>query len=203
MTGAPPTTARGLTIMEMLVVLTLVSLLGTLLVQGLGFFVARYDAMKRHHRAADQGAAYQLWFQSTVGGIVPVGVRARALRGDASSFAGTSLQPLAGEAGVPARVRWTVQGRSGLAYEEQGAATGSAGPVAWRLPRPAAATPAFQYADRSGGWHDAWPTAAAPREWTPARIRLVENAASAAPRVVWIARVAAAPYPLPNEYQLP
>ena len=66
----------------------------------------------------------------------------------------------------------------------------------------AADNPAFQYADRRSNWHDEWPTPKARNEWTPMLIRLVEDAQSAAPRVRWIARVAADPHPLPNEFQL-
>lgn len=203
MTVAPSRSARGFTIMEMLVVLTLVSLLGTLLVQGLGFFATRYDAAQRHNRTTDQSALRQHWFETTVRGIVPVGVQARALRGSASTFAGTSLQPLAGEAGGPALVRWTIaEGGSAIVYQEQGMATVGTDPITWRLPLAASESATFQYADRRGGWHDAWPTAEAPNEWTPSLIRLVANPAATAPRVLWIGRVAADPYPLPNEYQL-
>lgn len=195
--------ARGFTVMEMLAVLALVSLLGTLLVQGLGFFTARYDAVKRNHRAADSSALWQHWFATTVGGMVPVGVRARRFRGDASTFAGTTLQPLAGEGGVPTVVRWQAPaGAAAVVYQEEGVAAPVADPIAWRLPLAEENGLAFQYADRQGGWHDAWPTRAAPLEWTPTLIRLVGNGAAGATRTLWIARVEAASYPLPNEDQL-
>ena len=198
-----PPRARGFTVMEMLAVLALVSLIGTLLVQGLGFFAARYDAVKRKHRAADSSALWQHWFATTVGGIVPVGVRARRFRGDASTFAGTTLQPLAGEGGVPTVVRWTAAvGGSAVVYQEEGLAAAEAGPIAWRLPLAEERGLSFQYADRQGGWHDAWPTRAAPLEWTPALIRLVGGPAAGETRALWIARVEAASYPLPNEDQL-
>ena len=41
----PRNPQRGLTMLEMLVVLMLVALLGTLVVQGLAFFVRSYDAV--------------------------------------------------------------------------------------------------------------------------------------------------------------
>lgn len=186
--------------MEMLAVLTLVALLGTLLVQALGFFVARYDAVKRNHRAAGAAALAQHWFATVVGGIVPVGVRERKFRGDGSTFAGTTLQPLAGAGGVPAEVRWTVAPEtSSVVYREQGLAAVAAGEIAWRLRVAGQDNLAFQYADGEGRWHDEWPVGAAPLEWTPSLIRLVASESAGASRTVWIAHVEAAPYPMPNE----
>ena len=192
----------GFTVMEMLAVLTLVSLLGTLLVQGLGFFAARYEAVKRSHRDVDSFALWQHWFAATVNGIVPVGVRARRFRGDATSFSGTSLQPLAGDGGVPAVVRWTVaEDQAAVVYQEEGLAATPEQPIAWRLPLGDDGTLSFSYADRQGRWHTAWPTDAAPLEWTPTLIRLGENTPGET-RTIWIARVEAASYPMPNEDQL-
>ena len=202
MTGVRQPRRGGFTVMEMLAVLTLVSLLGTLLVQGLGFFAARYEAVKRSHRDVDSFALWQHWFAATVNGIVPVGVRARRFRGDATAFSGTSLQPLAGDGGVPAVVRWTVaEGEAAVVYQEEGLAATPEQPIAWRLPLDDDGVLSFSYADRQGRWHDAWPTRAAPLEWTPTLIRLGTNTAGET-RTVWIARVEAAFYPMPNEDQL-
>lgn len=199
---APRPAGRGFTLMEMLAVLTLVSLLGTLLVQALGFFAARYDAVKRSQREAGAVALAQHWFATAVGGIVPVGVRERKFRGDGSTFAGTTLQPLAGASGVPAEVRWTVaRGTSSVVYREHGLAA-AAGEIAWPLRVPGEDSLSFQYADAQGRWHDEWPVPEAPLEWTPSLIRLIGSERAGAPRTVWIARVEAASYPMPNEDQL-
>ena len=53
---------RGMTLLEMLVVLALVALLGTLIAQGLGFFLARYDTVQRVARDAGQAGLQQHWF---------------------------------------------------------------------------------------------------------------------------------------------
>lgn len=195
-----PTPRRGgFTVMEMLAVLTLVSLLGTLVVQGLGFFAARYEAVKRSHRDVDSFALWQHWFAATVNGIVPVGVRERGFRGDATTFSGTSLQPLAGEGGVPAVVRWTVaEGGAAVVYQEEGLAAPPGQPIAWRLPLAREGAHSFSYADRQGRWHDAWPTDEAPLQWTPTLVRLGTNTGGET-RTVWVARVEAASYPLLNE----
>ena len=188
---------RGLTLMEMLVVLTLVSLLGTSLVQALGFFAARYEAVTRSHRAADFSAMQQRWFEISVGGIVPVGVKARAFEGGPGGFVGTTLQPLAAEPGLPAVARWAIAAEEPpvLVYAEGGATGGDA--QVWRLPTPARGRLAFQYADRRGAWHKAWPPTPSRGEWTPRLVRLVVDDE----QTLWVAQVETSPFPLPNEGQ--
>ena len=56
----------------------------------------------------------------------------------------------------------------------------------------------FQHADASGAWHERWPVAALPREWTPTLIRLT----SASRGDLWLARVEASPAPLGTEATL-
>ena len=188
---------RGLTLMEMLVVLTLVSLLGTSLVQALGFFADRYQSVTRSHRVADVGTMQQRWFETTVAGIVPVGVYERAFRGDPSGFVATTLQPLAAEPGLPTVARWAIAAEQPavLLYAEGNAATEERA-KAWRLPMPAQGQLSFQYADRRGVWHNEWSFAVAPGEWTPRLVRLVVD-----DETLWVAGVDASPFPLPNEGQ--
>ena len=189
--------SRGLTLMEMLVVLTLVSLLGTSLVQALGFFAARYEAVTRSHRAADFSAMQQHWFETSVGGIVPVGVYARAFDGGPAGFVGTTLQPLAAEPGMPTVARWAIVAEEPpvLLYAEGGATRDDA--QVWRLPAPARGRLSFQYADRGGTWHNEWPMAGAAGQWTPRLVRLVVDDQD----TLWVARVETSPFPLPNESQ--
>lgn len=204
------THAGGLTLVEMLVVFALASMIATALLQSLGFFAARHEAVARAHRLADSRALRQQWFQTAVRGIVPVGVSARRFRGDETAFVATTLQPLAAEPGMPTQVRWTVaKGEAAVDYAELPGVGPRFGPgvafpprsraaaesaVAWRLPVPAAGPLAFRYAGRDGTWHPQWPTAKAPGEWTPSAVRL-----TAGENTLWIARVEASPYPLPHE----
>ena len=82
----------------MLVVLVLVSLLGTLLIQGTGFFLGKYATVKRVHREASLATGCASTGSSrTVQAMVPSLVEARRFAGDASSFGGVTLQALAAE----------------------------------------------------------------------------------------------------------
>ena len=179
----------------MLVVLVLVSLLGTLLMQGTGFFLGKYATVKRVHRESSLAALSQHWFISTVQAMVPSHVEARRFTGDASSFEGVTLQALAAEPGLPVRARWSIEvdGASEVVVyaQEDG--------ESWTVLAPDdEGGLAFQYADLAGAWHDRWPVETdsrdPPRERIPCMVRLV----STANRTVWLVRTDLFPEPVPN-----
>ena len=187
--------ALGLTLIEMLVVLVLVSLLGTLLVQGTGFFLGKYATVKRVHRESSLAALGQHWFISTVQAMVPSRVEARRFAGDASSFEGVTLQALAAEPGLPVRARWSIEADGAsetVVYAQEDGAS-------WTVLEPDdEGGLAFQYADPAGVWHDYWPVETdspnPPRERIPRMVRLV----SAPDREVWLARTDLFPSPVHN-----
>ena len=94
--------AAGLTLIEMLVVFVLLGLVSTLLFQGTGFFATRYETVQRLHREGSVTGLQQHWFISTVQALVPYGRETRRFLGNADSFEGVTLQPLAAEPGMPA-----------------------------------------------------------------------------------------------------
>ena len=172
--------------MELLVALVLVTLLGTLLVQGVAFFAGSYDAVKRNQREATDAALRQHWFISVVRGIVPYGLEARAFRGDPETFEGITLQALNVEPGMPTTVRWAIADDGPtpvVTYAEEG--------TPWPVLETQASAVVFQYADASGRWYDRWPRDDQPNHWTPTMIRVVADAST-----VWLARVEASPEPV-------
>ena len=115
-------TASGLTLLEMLVVFVLASLVGTLLIQGAGFFLGQYDTVKRIGREASSEALQQRWFASTVHAMVPYLAAERRFVGDPASFQGITTQPLRARSGIPVAARWSiVAGEAGTAvvYDEE------------------------------------------------------------------------------------
>ena len=191
-------TALGLTLIEMLVVLVLVSLLGTLLMQGTGFFLGKYATVKRVHRDASLAVLRQHWFISTVQAMVPSRVEARRFEGDASSFEGVTLQALAAEPGLPVRARWSIEADG--AAEAVLYAQDDGEPWAVLSSQDSQDEGfAFEYADSAGAWHGHWPLgsdddANPPRERIPRMVRLVSTAG----RTVWLARTDLFPEPVPN-----
>lgn len=187
--------ASGLTLLEMLVVFVLVSLVGTLLIQGAGFFLGQYDNVKRIGREASSEALQQRWFASTVHGMVPYLSPERNFAGDSAAFQGVTLQPLGARSGVPVAARWSVvETAEGAAviYMEQtspclsdagGAARdpgdlacpdGAPGHARWTVlesDQPLT----FQYAGLDRVWRELWPIAGT-REWIPRQVRLVTSA---------------------------
>lgn len=189
--------ASGLTLLEMLVVFVLVSLVGTLLIQGAGFFLGQYDNVKRIGRDASSEALQQRWFASTVHGMLPYLSPERNFAGDAAAFQGVTLQPLGARSGVPMAARWSiVETAEGAAviYSEQTSPclsdTGDAvrDPGGLACPDGAAAPGhaywtvlesdqplTFQYAGLDRAWRELWPIAGT-REWIPRQVRLVTSA---------------------------
>lgn len=195
MAARTPKQARldGMTLLEMLVVLALVALLGTLIAQGLGFFLARYDAVQRVARDAGQAGLQQHWFASSVEGMVPYRQLERQFTGDAATFTGITTQPLAAESGMPVRARWTIEddgAASHVIYREAAAPTND-GPSTWAVLRTPDAV-AFQYAGVDGTWLDAWP-AREVGERIPRMVRLVGPGG-----VIWLARFDLFPEPVTN-----
>ena len=184
------TPAKGISLVETLVVFALLSLLSTLILQGLGAFAGRYDTVQRVHRNASFAALRQHWFVTSVRGLVPVGVLARRFQGDASSFQGTTLQPLAGESGLPTRVRWHIENQAVTVAEDDA--------EAWQVLASDGDSLTFEYADARGAWHAEWPSFGAPDEWVPRMIRLTAQDEG----VIWLASIAASPRPVLDERML-
>ena len=182
----------GLSLLEMLVVLVLASLLTTLLVQGLGFFLSSSDAARRHASRAAEAHQQQHWFASSVRSMVPYLDPERAFAGDASAFAGITLEPLGAEPGLPREVRWSIEpdGES-VRYVESSGLDAAAD---WTLLRAPGESLRFEYADRAGRWHERWPVAEVAREWIPGQVRLV----GADGRALLSARLSLHPVPVAN-----
>ncbi len=187
-----PRAALGLTLIEMLVVLVLVSLLGTLLIQGSGFFLGKFATVQRVHREASLDELRQHWFVSTLQAMVPSKLEVRRFAGDASSFEGVTLQALRARSGDPVRVRWSIDadgegGASVVRYQEEDAPP-------WTVLHAEEGALAFQYAGADREWRERWPVAEDARERIPRAVRLV----SAGGRPLWMARLALFPEPVPN-----
>lgn len=181
----------GLTLLEMLVVLVLTAMLAGLIVQGLGFFLGKYDAVRRIQAKSLENGLHQRWFISSVRNLVPLASIDRAFQGDGSQFSGISLAPLAGPSGRPSQISWAfVDSEAGtreLRYSE-------GTQIRWQILDARVETMRFEYADTSGSWHDRWPIASRRIERIPRMIRMVQEDG----RTVWSAALALHPEPVPN-----
>lgn len=189
--GVDGNDARGFTLPELLVVLVLASLLGTLVIQGTGFFLGRYETVMRVGRESSLASLQRHWFVSTVRGLLPSLRSGRRFEGDDASIEAVTLQPLATQSGLPTRVRWLIDlsddGSPVVRYaEEEG--------EEWTVLTSTETDLSFQYADPAGRWYDHWPLDGRPRQAIPSMVRLVAETG----RTVWVARPALFPEPVTN-----
>ena len=184
-------TAKGLTLLELLVVIVLVSLLSTLVIQGVGFYLGKYQIVRRVQHEASLELLHQRWFASSVRGMVPHRMERFRFVGDALSFAGYTIQPLAAEPGMPAKVRWSItpDGRlQTVTYAEEGQ-------VEWKVLELEGVDLSFQYADTDARWHDSWPVSGVGRRRIPHMVRL----RSVADQTLWLVHLGLFPEPVPND----
>lgn len=180
----------GLTLLEMLVVLVITALLSTLVVQGLGYFLARYEGVNRLQQKMLTEGVPEAWFASTVAGLVALPSGPRTLRGDGDGFEGTTMSPLAGEPGLSQQFSWSIARDDGAArvdYSEGRA-------LRWALWTSMQAL-TFEYADQEGRWHDSWPLEGPAAANLPSMIRLVRGESG---ETLWLAQTQLSPIPVPN-----
>jgi hypothetical protein len=179
----------------MLVVLVLTTLLASLMVQGLGFFLGKYDHVRRFQQQTLQSSSQQRWFVNSVKGMVPLLSTERHFYGSADHFQGLSLEPLAAQSGMPQPIGWTIvrsaeDGAAELIYQE-------GTEIRWQVMREPAQTLAFQYLDASGHWHDRWPVSRTGTPRIPRMVRLIRGSGD----TVWMAALDLHPEPLSNFLQ--
>ena len=177
----------GVSLLEMLVVLVLASLLSTLLIQGLGFFLSGMEAVQRHSGRAAAAALPQRWFDSTVGAMVPHVVSSRNFIGDADAFEGVTLASLTGAPGLPRRIRWSIDDGETVRYAEDDA-------FDWAVLQAPGDALRFEYAGLDGEWRSQWRAAPLFRQWTPRQVRLTAEDG----RVHWLTSLDLHPVPVLN-----
>ncbi len=164
MTGA----ARGMTLLEVLVVLVLVSLITTALIQGVGYFLGQYQFMQRFQQEADHVAKVRLWFVSSVDGLIAYRGE-RAFAGDEKQFSGASISTLGKLSGQVGFLSWQLTenetGSLTLIYTND-VANG------WPIQKVQVAAE-FEYQDAGLSWHKKWPPEnGADKDILPSAIRL-------------------------------
>jgi general secretion pathway protein J len=184
-------TSYGMTLLELLVVLMLVSMLSTLLMQGVGFFLGKYETVQRVQKRISETMVRRLWFVESVKGVIPHPNERKRFEGGPSSFTGTSIQALASEPGRPVLIKWVidVEKRSPrLMYHERGK-------LLWEIMSLEGEQYSFQYADRQFNWYKEWPQdgkLGIDGERIPHAIKLLD----AKGETYWFAHLPISPHPL-------
>jgi len=164
----------GLSLIEVLVVLVLVSMIAVLMMQGVGQLLASYSVVQRVQHASSQTMLRQQWFRDVVSGVVASRSSKRAFTGSADAFSGYSLTPLVRADGIAAPFSLSlveVDGLVQLQYEEGGEAEELSMP--WSILELDVLGQRFAYRNTAGQWLTDWPDESSPREKIPRQIALL------------------------------
>lgn len=155
--------STGFTLLEMLVVVLLVSLLASLLMQGFVYMSGTYHAVERRQARAQQQELLEGWLRDSVHGIVN-GVdgefgKDALFSGDASSFSGVSLSPLAGlHQGFPTKISWSIEREGNQIFLRYGEAPLTGGVMNWHIIKawPSTVSASWFY-QHEGEWLESFP----------------------------------------------
>ena len=162
----------GLSFVELLVVIVIVSLVSTVLVQGLSFGLSLYQQVESRRVNGHKRVLVNHWFgTSTSALVVSTGVHV-SLEGAGDRFVANSFNALADPTGVATPIIWKLideKDGSVLKYQQSG--------EVFTL-SPLAGTHRFEYQDHDGDWHSSWPLQDSGASMLPAAIRIVDAAGS-------------------------
>jgi general secretion pathway protein J len=137
----------GLSLLELLVVFVIISMISSVLAQGLGFGLALYDRVENRGRQIERDVLSSHWFRQVNGSLMALSEPGQSLIGDREGFFATTINPLLAAPGIPARIKWSILNGE-LIYEE-----GDQVFPAGRLLRSAE----LRYLNRKGQWLESWP----------------------------------------------
>ncbi|HEY4559822.1 MAG TPA: prepilin-type N-terminal cleavage/methylation domain-containing protein [Lysobacter sp.] len=160
---------RGFTLMEVLVVLVIVSLTTAALFQMLGIYRIARERVSAQVAEVDRRTLVQEWFTDSIHGLLAI--EGEPMRGRASGFSATTLNPLCGTPGAPASVQWTLESSAEgwrLRYAEDGQAR-------WSAPVQSREAPRFLYFAADGTPSSQWPPALGVQTPLPASVALVRD----------------------------
>ncbi|MDH0287782.1 type II secretion system protein GspJ [Pseudomonas sp. GD04087] len=163
----------GFTLLELLVVLTMVAFITTLLIQGMGYIAKVNDSFVRE---GDSRQARELafgWFDDALTQLVAPEHNdvAGRFRGDALSFEGVTLASVDRREGIPVPFAFRLEPKPGgteLIYVRRIEAR------RWPLIS-LAAEAHFEFQDATGQWHKEWPPAPTEADLLPAAVALAET----------------------------
>ena len=193
--GASTTVPRrpqgGMTLMEVLVTLVLISLATMLMFQTLGSYRIAKARVAAQSGTVDRRALFEAWFRESVRGLHAT--RRVAFKGSGSQFEGMTLAPASGATGAGRVLRWTVRERARgewrIAYAEDGKEQ-------WDLAFADTRAASFAYLDAAGKLHEAWPPALGLQEELPGAVVLRRTAGDGSQRTPLVAAVLGARKPV-------
>ena len=165
-------TQSGLSFLELLVVIVIVSLVSTVLVQGLGFSLSLYQQVESRRVNNHKRVLVNHWFVTSSSALVASTGEVVSLQGVGDRFAANSFNALANGAGLVTPISWQlIEDKNGSVLEYQ-----QAGEVF--ILGPLEKVHRFEYQDHGGDWHSRWPLQDGAASVLPAAVRIVDAAGS-------------------------
>lgn len=148
------TRLTGFTLLEMLVVLIFISLISTLLFQGMTYvFYLRSQFLVQFHQF-QQGFMQEYWFRSSTEGVIADYEESKHLfKGNQKEFSGLTLAALDALPGTPFPFAWQLKSGEGLTTLRYK----NGQDEFWEISRWSGEAGNFSYMDEKGDWHRQWP----------------------------------------------
>ncbi len=191
----------GMTLLELLVVMTLLALVTSLLMQGFGTALSTYERVQRRQ---SEGMPLELgyrWFTQTLAGAQAELDPPRHFKGDTAQFTGTTHTPLLGNNGQVSFFSWQLSeaadGKLQLTYSQPGE-------VKWAVASwPAGSRGRFLYRSLQGAPVEQWPGSASGGSTPPADGRLpgailLEITPTDGPPIRWYVNLPGRTFPRPD-----
>jgi general secretion pathway protein J len=146
--------SRGLSLLELLVVLSLVSMVTTILFQGYGYMLLNYQRIQMRQAHESERALTNAWFRSSLEATLAFEDSTERFEGGPGLIAATSFAPLLGEPGLPLQLSWELerdQRGTRLLYRD------ASSPDSLLISEwDASITAEFRYLDIEGEWRSEW-----------------------------------------------
>lgn len=193
MNDRPHLRQRGLTLLEMMVVLLIAGMAIALGFQSLGQWRRANAAIAGISGATQQATLTESWVESSLRSLYPV--KEEAFEGTSQRLAGIATQAIQSHQGGAVAVEWSIQ--------EDGALRSLKLIEAGKeldLPLSGVAKAAFGYMDKEGRMYEQWPPKLGLHDHLPAMIVLEQEMDDGSQRL-WAAAVAGAHNPYVNPFE--
>ena len=160
---------RGLTLMEMLVVLVLTSLIATLLLQGTTFLYGSHERVNYHLKLMQKEILPDSWFRASVAKLVASLDEDAGFSGNANGFKGYSYASVTEHEGKLVQVEWRLN-ETAQGVELWLAQSGHENLLTQQWADAQSAR--FSYMNHDGQYSSVWPTTDQEKVLLPLAIRL-------------------------------
>ena len=175
---------RGLTLLEVLVVLTLISLISGILFQGYGYMMGNYQRIRERQATELRTSLVTHWWRSSISTLVAYYEDDLRFTGDQSGLRGASFMPLITAPGRAREIRWFLEyerGTASLFYEQP-----PARPIAVEIWKDVEGA-YFEYLNDADEWTENWGTEGVRQ--LPRAVRIVLRGVPASQMATLTARV--------------